>query len=163
MRQIAILIFSFIIVISCSDNSQIPIKTNRFIKANITNKDIRDMFLDYSNKHSFYKQGVLISNIDYNPDTTRCLIYLVCDKKFLNNWLKNKSFVLYDTIDNRIVIISTKLESYFELNECKFTTDTILDRYLQGIKSGLNEIYEYEYKLANGKISKKVVYFDTIY
>jgi len=105
---------------------------------------------------------VLVANLTSNFDTTKCRVMLILEKDFFNHWLTNRKFVLYDTIDNRIVILSTKLESYFTLLNVYGDNDSIIDKYLITRDSGINEIWEMEYSIVKGRITKKVIY-DPIY
>lgn len=161
MKRYYILICLVILIAGClRENNQKKPATNsgRFIKIEITDKYLKDILLQYSKMYDFDGKGVIMTTIKTNYDTTRYFLDIFLDKDFFDEWLANKNFVLYDTIDNRIVILATKLESYYSLPKTNTENDTILNRYFRKTKPGLTEIWQLEYTRVGSLIKRKVIY-----
>jgi len=159
----SIILISLCFSLACSSRKNIPQNdSGRFIKIELTDQYLKKALYEYSESFDFGGKGVLVANLTSNFDTTKCRVMLILEKDFFNHWLTNRKFVLYDTIDNRIVILSTKLESYFTLLNVYGDNDSIIDKYLITRDSGINEIWEMEYSIVKGRITKKVIY-DPIY
>jgi hypothetical protein len=163
MNKVVIIICFCLGLISCSRTNHDKIASNRFVKIAITDTAIREVLNEYSNDYDFDGKGVIIANIDVYDDTTKCILMLVLEKEFFENWLKNREFILYDTVDNRIVIISTKLEPYFKISNQSAFTDSTLNKYLIHDDGGIYDIWENEFSIAEDTIIKKVIFDKPIY
>jgi hypothetical protein len=163
MNKIIIIICFCLGFISCSRTNHDKNASNRFVKIAITDTSIRGVLKEYSNDYDFDGKGVIIANIDVDVDTTKCYVMLVLEKEFFDNWLKKKEFVLYDTVDNRIVILSTMLEPYFKITNQNSFADTILNKYLIHDDGGIYDIWEMEFSIAKDTIIKRVIYNKPIY
>ena len=157
---------SFVIVfalISCSRINQDKKRSDRFIKICITDSNIRSAFNQYSKAYDFEGKGVIVANVAVNSDTVKCLMLLILEKEFFEQWLKQRKFVLFDTIGGRIVILSTSLEPYIDFANHEAFNDSIIDKYLIHEDGGIHEIWLMEYFISKGTVIKRVVRNKMIY
>jgi hypothetical protein len=154
-----------ILIAGCSnkDKTKHPtIDTDRFIKIEITDPYLRDIVRQYSKTYdsdifNLKGKGVIMTSILPYQDSTKYIVNLFPDKSFFEFWLKDKEFVLYDTIGTRIVILSTKFENSFRFQDLKTSSDTIINKYLLDNKRHF-EVWQLEYKRVDTIVTQKVIY-----
>lgn len=157
MNKYFIITIICIIIIGCSTTDYGNTYSGRFIKISISDSNIRKAFAEYSSDYDFDGNGIIVSNIFVDPDTTTCLMMLILQKDFFEQWLKKRKFILYDTIDKRIVIISTLLETFIEFQDQQADTDSILTPYLIPYDGGMYNIWEVEYLITKDTVIKREV------
>jgi hypothetical protein len=154
---------SFLILIGCgktreNDRSK-SIDSNRFIKIEIQDKYLKGIANQYSKSYDFGGKGVIIANIKSMHDSTKYVLNLFLERDFFDIWLKDKQFILYDTLGGRLILLSTQLESTLSFTNIVKQNDTILDKYLRKDK-GFDEIWQVEYTRIDSIIKRKVVYYN---
>jgi len=138
---------------------------NKFIKVEIVDPYLKDILRDYSKlydseSYNLQGKGVLMTRIISNHDTTKYYVNLFPHKDFLDHWMADKNFVLYDTIGGRIVILATRQESFYKFPNIKAENDSILNRYNYKSRPSIIEIWLVEYTRVDTLISKNVYYQD---
>ena len=154
-----------ILIAACSNKNETKHSANdpdRFIKIEITDPYLRNIIKQYSRIYdseilNLRGKGVIMTRILPYQDSTKYIVNLFPDKSFFDFWLKDKEFVLYDTIGTRIVILSTKFEDSFRFQDLKTTSDTIINKYLLDKKRPF-EIWQHEYLRVDSIVTQKVVY-----
>lgn len=159
--RLLILILTIIIFTYCTGERKSDKKSvsGRFVKVEITDKYLKKILRDYSKSYDFSGKGVLMTNITTKGDTTKYVVFLFTGREFFDVWLRDKKTVLYDTIDNRIAILTTKNECFFSVSKANAVSDTLLDKYLIN-KTKFHEIWELEYSRIGDSLKHKVVYYD---
>jgi hypothetical protein len=172
MKNFFVFAFALIAIIGCSkpnhpsvterkqsNNYALADSTHRFLKIDISDTTIKSILHQYSSRYNFDVNGIILASITTVCDTTNCILFLFLDKKFFDYWLKHKNFVLYDTIDNRLVILTTRIEPTIKLSYANAVSDTIINKYLRKSDTGdrMDEIWLVEYTIVNGITSHKVL------
>lgn len=163
-RQI-ICFCTVLLICGCSNHNKSTlqvINSDRFIKIEIKDPYLRDILKQYSKIYdseilNLKGKGVIMTRILPFQDSTKYIVNLFPDKNFFNLWLKDKEFVLYDTIGNRIVILATKIENSFRFQDSKAVSDTIINKYLLDDKRHF-EIWQLEYLRIDTNVTQKVYY-----
>ncbi len=154
-----------LLITGCSNKNKTnhqAIDSDRFIKIEIMDPYLRDIIRQYS---KFYDsevlnlkgKGVIMTRILPFQDSTKYIVNLFPDRSFFDFWLKDKNFVLYDTIGSRIVILSTRIEDSFRFQDFTASSDTIINKYLLDNKRHF-EIWQHEYLRVDTTVTQKVFY-----
>ena len=131
----------------------------KFFKVNIADKYLDSILLQYTKMYDFNGDGVILTTIRNNGDTTRYYVNLFLGKDFFEHWLMDKKFLFYDSIGDRITILYTGYEDKLELTTNPYLGDTILNNYLRTEKMfGISEIWQIEYTRVGKRITYDVYY-----
>jgi hypothetical protein len=168
MNRHIIFFCTMILIAGCSKNNKTnlqAINSDRFIKIEIKDQYLRDILKQYSKVYdsdglNLKGKGVIMTRILPFKDSTKYIVNLFPNKSFFDYWLRDKEFVLYDTIGNRIVILDTKIESSFRFPAFKAASDTIINKYLMDKKRHF-EIWQIEYLRIDTTVTQKVFYEDS--
>lgn len=152
-----VIVLSFFLLTSCINSDKIDVRTNKLYKIRITDNYFRNILTEYSHYNNFEGKGIILANVRQEKDSIKYVVLLVLEKDFLNFYLSRKQFLFYDTIGSRIVILDTKLESFFIPENIKTETDTILYKFLKEKSNGWDEIYEVEYARKDTIIKRRVI------
>jgi hypothetical protein len=168
MIQKLICLCLFLTVVGCSHKPK-DIKQqenkNKFVKVEITDPYLKKILKDYSklydsDRYNLRGKGVLMTSIVSHNDTTKYYVNLFPHIDFFHKWMEDKSFVLYDTIGGRIVILATKKESFYKFPVNRAESDTILNKYDYKPSPSHIEIWLMEYSRVDTLINKNVYYED---
>jgi hypothetical protein len=155
-KKLTIIYLLTLLVSSCANNQETPAVANKMVRIEITDRYLRNILTEYSNHFNFEGKGVILTNIRQKDDTVKYVVNIFIEKDFIDYYLSRKQFVFYDTIGKRIVILDTKLESFFKPRNVQTESDTILNKFLDKNKQ-FYEIYQLEYTRIDSLITRKII------
>ena len=149
-----------LILQSCHQNSENH-DCNNMINVKITDKYLIDILTTYTDHFNFNGKGIPIVTINnFNADTTKYYIGIVFRKSEILSFFPQRSYFLYDTINQRLVIINSKLENFILFPNSKCESDTILNKYFfeENGPPTLIESYTLQYDRVDSGLTRKVIY-----
>lgn len=160
MKNLTGFCFVFLYMISTS----CIVKTNKtykegLIPISLTDTCAKELLTEYIKAYPFDGKGVYLLNIMNYHDSIKYYIGVAFNQPQTSAFLKSAPYYFYDIINQRIVIVDTKLEKFIKPQNLMFESDTILQKYYDN-KVKFREIYFMEYKKVSDSLSRKVIYFD---
>jgi hypothetical protein len=135
---------------------------NKLIKIEITDSCFNRELSKYIEAFPFNGKGVYLSTIKSSNDTIKYYVTAIFTEQDLSTVLNGIPYYLYDTINQRIVIIYTKFEKHFENKYSKYECDTILYKYFDySTNAALHkEVYCGEITKFEDTIIRKIIHFN---
>lgn len=150
--------FICILCFSCVQKANITERGN-LIKVNITDTCIKGILTKYIKSYPFDGKGVYLVKIRNFNDSVKYYVGMAFTEQQIATVLKEIPYYFYDIVNQRAVIVTTKLEKFIEPQNCVFDSDTVFQRFYD--ESLINrDVYFMEFTKTAGKVDSKVVYFD---
>lgn len=155
------LIILFLLPLSCANKTNITHMSDKggLMRVNLADTCIKAILNDYINVYSFDGKGIYLVNIKNYDDSVKYFVGMAFNEQDLKVFLKNAPYYFYDVMNQRIVIIDTKLEKFFTPQNYVFDSDTILNKYYDN-KGRFREVYFKEFLKVGETVSSKVIHFD---
>ena len=134
---------------------------DKLVKIEITDSCFKKILTDYIKAFPFKGKGVYLATIISSDDSVKYYVTTAFSEQDIKILLKQPAYYFYDTISQRIVIISTKFEKYLKPIYEKYDCDTLLSKYFDSqTTGGWKEVYLIEFAKSQDTITRKVVQFD---
>jgi hypothetical protein len=163
MKQVLNLSILFICILcfSCVHKANIT-ETGNLVKVNITDTCIKGILTEYIKSYPFDGKGIYLVNVRNFNDSVKYYVGMAFTEQQITTVLREIPYYFYDIVNQRAVIVTTKLEKFIEPQNCVFDSDTVFQRFYD--ESLINrDVYFMEFTKTAGKVDSKVIYFDPFF